>query len=160
MIDYLERRPDNQIAIHRGVCLELLDKPLRHLLNRWLEAELTTYDARIKTTAKRFNVQRNVPIWIDATTMYLPLRGVRAIDALLVNWRAIVASTPLKNGQLRLCFASGNALVVSERIAYRRLEAIAKRIFEEMTRSSMEKENAYMLRNPKRNNGNLNVDLV
>lgn len=134
MIDYIERRPDNQIAIHRGPNLEFLDKPLRHLLNRWLEAELSTYEARIKTTAKRFNVHRNVPLWIDSATVFLPLRGVRAIDALLVNWRAVIASTPLKDGRMRLCFASGNTLVVDERVAYRRLEALAKRIFDEMTR--------------------------
>lgn len=134
MIDYMERRPDNQIAIHRGSSVELVDKPLRHLLNRWLEAELTTFEARMKTTAKRFDVKRNVPIWIDTATVYLPLRGVRAIDALLVNWRVVVASTPLKDGRLRLCFASGNVLVVDERVAYRRLDAIALRIFEEMTR--------------------------
>jgi hypothetical protein len=136
MIDYLERRPDNQIAIHRGFGVELLDKPLRHLLNRWLEVELTTFEARMKTTSKRYGIQRNIPIWIDPATVFLPLRGVRAIDALLVNWRAVVTTTQLNTGRLRLCFASGTTLVIAERVAYRRLDRIALRIFEDMTRAS------------------------
>ncbi|MCK7489261.1 MAG: hypothetical protein MZU79_02690 [Anaerotruncus sp.] len=136
MIDYLERRHDNQIAIHRGNAVELIDKPLMHLLNRWLEPGLTTYEARVKTTAKRFGAKRKVPIYIDSSTLFLPLRGIRAADALLVNFAAIVLATPMKNGLLKLGFASGITLIIRERLAFHRQEALAARILDEMVKSN------------------------
>lgn len=70
------------------------EKPAISVIKLLCQAVLVTYDARIQTTKKRFNIHTLTPLYIHSKLLLIPTGSPRTYETLWINYRLITSIQP------------------------------------------------------------------
>ncbi len=87
MIKYIKQL-NRQLEIHSDQ-IEVLNTTLNNYLDNLLLDALTTLEARIKTTSKKYKYHKLVPIYISKSLILIPTCNKRKLDNIYINLESI-----------------------------------------------------------------------
>lgn len=95
---------------HKG---RFYDNTLQKYLRPRLDAELTDFNTRLKTTKKVFHYKAKPPLYVDRNHLFLCMRSYRMEESLYINYFAI-KSFVIHKSAVDVCFHSGHGMRLSE----------------------------------------------
>jgi hypothetical protein len=128
MIDYVRRRPDGRLDVVRHDGAEVASASLTAFMDRIALTRLSSSAAAAKAVGRLFDVRRLAPLFLDADTLLVPLRGLRHPECMLVNHFAVVSCAVRADGSGVVMFRDGRTLTVPSYAVLRRQVRLAQRI--------------------------------
>ncbi|MFP4077675.1 MAG: competence protein ComK [Bacillota bacterium] len=102
-MQYMER-------VEQGLLVKTQDKAsirkmgMKQFLNKLLEKELATYDARIKTLRETYALKNNVPIYVDEATCLYMSTNIRDLNAVCINYHSVLSIRKKTDSSCELIF--------------------------------------------------------
>lgn len=132
MINYIMKHFDNKLYISENFGCEIFDIPMTRLFNQLLIDELTTFQARIKTIKKRFNLKSKAPLLVNDFLLLMNIRSHRAENSLYLNFFSIY-KYEIEKRNILVYFHNRHVMKIAEKYAfleqYKRCENILKEIW-------------------------------
>lgn len=122
MIKYIKQL-NRQLEIH-SKNIEVLNTTLNNYLDNLLLDALTTLDARIKTTSKKYKYHKLVPIYISKSLILIPTSNKRKLDNIYINLESI-KSVNSDNTKTIIKFYDNEVLDIN--ISYLKFQDLIKR---------------------------------
>jgi len=104
VIAYIFKTSNNQIGVCENHDIYFLDCTLNSLLNKLACQNLSTLSGRIKAIKKTLGYKSKVPIYIDGSSLFLPLSGIRSESAFFINYHAITSFKKIADNEIIIAF--------------------------------------------------------
>gem|GEM_PF-3478265 len=128
MILYVLKMPDGTLDVVKDDGRSAFAGSVRRFCDLIAARRLSTADAAAKTAARLDGSRRLVPLFLEATTILIPIRGARGPESLFLNAPAVAKIRQNRDGAGIVTFRDGTVLQTPSHAFLRRQMARAERI--------------------------------
>jgi len=89
MIEWARKRLDGTVEYAQDGTIKCVERSFCSWLNHLCVDNYSTLDGRIKAIKSRYGFRRLTPIFVGCSILLMPMRGLRANDAIVINSYAI-----------------------------------------------------------------------
>ncbi len=132
MIAYIYRTSNNQIGVCENQNIYFLECTLSSLLNRLACQNLSTLSGRVQAVKKTLGYKAKVPIYINKSSLFFSLSGLRSESAFLLNFHAITSFKKIGNNEIIIAFRGFHEIKISGDQNFKRAYNKAKTLQEYM----------------------------
>jgi hypothetical protein len=111
MVEWVRKTQTGNILYSERGIKKSSDKSLGMWLNFLCQKQLSTLEGRIKAVQTQFGFHNRPPIYVDKDHLFLPLRGLRSNESLLLNFWAITGFNIVKKQKVEICFLEAPPLI-------------------------------------------------
>ncbi len=93
-------------------------KGLKQFLNELLLNEYATYEGRIHAIRKRYNMYRNIPVYINDQYCFYTIHSLRHHQAMCINYHAVLSIRKTSTSSTEVIFKNLNIMKIPVPYAY------------------------------------------
>ncbi|MBU1144663.1 MAG: competence protein ComK [Firmicutes bacterium] len=138
MIHYIEKTKEDFVKVAKEHDVFLYDRTLIGYLNELLLETLSTLEGRLKATKKVFHFKAKIPIFINESTLLIPLIGYRSKTSFYLNYHSIEHFSILKGSKLYISFRNNHEMKLEKKYGFIKQYEKAKRILDYLEKAKNE----------------------